>query len=216
MKHFTTEEGIDFVNQAVPASQKTEMEKHLKTCRRCASAVSQWQRVRAATAAEANYQPPEEVIRIVKAAFAGLKLALHHEPASSSIELVFDSLVQPSLEGFRSAGSASRQMVYRADSFQIDLQIEVQPGNKRVVVAGQLLSPSDPQIGGQNVRLILANLHGVVVPSVTNRFGEFRAEIENTDDLALVFYGVDLKPIVIPLWDALGRSPEGEPKQTRR
>jgi hypothetical protein len=216
MKHFTVEEGIDFVNQAVPASQKTAMEKHLKTCRRCTNAVSQWQRVRAAAVPEANYQPPEEVIRIVKAAFAGLKLALHHEPASSSIELVFDSLVQPSLEGFRSAGSATRQMVYRADPFQIDLQIEVQPGDKRVVVAGQLLSPRDPQIGGQNVRLILANLHGVVVPSVTNQFGEFRAEIENTGDLALVFYGGDLKPVVIPLWDALGRSPEGESKQTRR
>jgi hypothetical protein len=216
MKHLTMEESIDFVNQAVPTGQKTAMERHLKICQRCANTVSQWQRVRAAAAAEANYQPPEEVIRIVKAAFAGLKLALQHEPTSSSIELVFDSLVQPSLEGFRSAGSPTRQMVYRADPFQIDLQIEVQPGNKRVVVAGQLLSPRDPQRGGQNVRLILANLHGVVVPSVTNQFGEFRAEIENTGDLALVFYGTDLKPVVIPLWDALGRSPEGKAKQTRR
>src|SRR5580765_1488749 len=111
MKHLTMEESIDFVNQAVPTGQKTAMERHLKICQRCANTVSQWQRVRAAAAAEANYQPPEEVIRIVKAAFAGLKLALQHEPTSSSIELVFDSLVQPSLEGFRSAGSATRQMV---------------------------------------------------------------------------------------------------------
>jgi len=206
MNHFTVEDEIDFVNDAVPATRKIAMEEHLKNCRRCAKAVSQWQRVRECAAAEANYRPPQEAVRIAKAAFAGLQLALRGESTGRSIEVVFDSFLQAPLEGFRSAGGGTRHVLYRADPFQIDLQIEVQPGDKRVVVTGQLIGLRDPQVVGGNVGLILANLCGRIVRTVTNQFGEFRAEIENSGDLALVFFGADQKPVVIPLQDALSQS----------
>jgi len=216
MKHFTMEDEIDFVNQVVPTTRKIAMERHLKDCRRCAKAVSQWQRARQCAAAEPSYQPPQEAVRIAKAAFAGLQLALHREPAGSSIELVFDSFLHAPLQGFRSAGSGTRQLLYRADPFQIDLHIEVEPGDKHVVVTGQLLGLRDPQIVGQNVGLILANLCGRVVRTVTNQFGEFRAEIENSGDLALVFFRADHKPVVIPLQDGLSQSSDEERKHPGR
>ena len=197
MKHFTMEDEIDFVNQVVPTTRKIAMERHLKDCRRCAKAVSQWQRARQCAAAEPSYQPPQEAVRIAKAAFAGLQLALHREPAGSSIELVFDSFLHAPLQGFRSAGSGTRQLLYRADPFQIDLHIEVEPGDK-------------------NVGLILANLCGRVVRTVTNQFGEFRAEIENSGDLALVFFRADHKPVVIPLQDGLSQSSDEERKHPGR
>jgi predicted anti-sigma-YlaC factor YlaD len=216
MKHFTIEDEIDFVNQVVPTTRKVAMERHLKDCGRCAKAVSQWQRARQCAAAESNYQPPQEAVRIAKAAFAGLQLAMHRKPAGGSIELVFDSFLHAQAEGFRSAGSATRQMVYRADPFQIDLHIELQPGDKRVVVTGQLLGLRDPQIVGENVGLILANLCGRLVRTVTNQFGEFRAEIENSGDLALVFFKTDHKPVVIPLQDALSRPSDAARKRPSR
>ena len=71
MKHFTTEEWIDFVNQVVSPGALDEMENHLKQgCKRCQQAVSVWQRVQKSAAAEKNYQPPAETLRIVKSAFA--------------------------------------------------------------------------------------------------------------------------------------------------
>jgi len=200
------EDEIDFANQVVPTTRKTAMERHLKECGRCAKAVSQWQRARQCADAEPNYQPPQDAVRIAKAAFAGLELALKRQPASSSVELVFDSFLHAPVGGFRSAGSGTRQMLYRADPFQIDLHVEVQPGDKRVVVTGQLIGLRDPQVVGGNVGLILANLCGRIVRTVTNQFGEFRAEIENSGDLALVFFGADQKPVVIPLQDALSQS----------
>jgi predicted anti-sigma-YlaC factor YlaD len=203
MKHFTIEDEIDFVNEVVPATRKITMEEHLKGCERCTKAVSQWRQVRESAAAEANYQPPVEGLRIAKSAFAGLQLALRGE-TDSSIEVLFDSLLQPSVEGFRSAGGGTRHVLYRADPFQIDLQVELQPGDKRVVVTGQLLGSRDPRTVGRNVALILANMRGRVVRTVTDQFGEFRAEIENSGDLALVFYQADQKPLVISLRDALG------------
>jgi hypothetical protein len=213
MKHFTIEDEIDFVNEVLPATRKLTMEEHLKGCKRCTKAVSQWRQVRESAAADANYQLPPEALRIAKAAFAGLQLALRGE-TDSSIEVVFDSLLQPSVEGFRSAGRGTRHVLYRADPFQIDLQIELQPGDKRVVVTGQLLGSRDPQIVGRDVALILANMHGGVVRTVTNQFGEFRAEIENSGDLSLVFYQPDQKPLVISLRDAHGQASDKERKHS--
>lgn len=211
MKHFTIEDEIDFVNEVLPATRKLTLEEHLKGCKRCTKAVSQWRQVRESAAADANYQLPAEALRIAKAAFAGLQLALRGQ-TDSSIEVVFDSLLQPSVEGFRSAAGSTRHVVYRADPFQIDLQIELQPGDKQVVVTGQLLGSRDPQIVGRDVALILANMHGGVVRTVTNQFGEFRAEIENSGDLSLVFYQPDQKPLVISLQDTLGQASDKERK----
>jgi len=213
MKHFTIEDEIDFVNEVLPATRKLTLEEHLKACKRCTKAVSQWRQVRKSAAAEANYQLPPEALRIAKAAFAGLQLALRGQ-TDSSIEVVFDSLLQPSVEGFRSAGGGTRHVLYRADPFQIDLQIELQPGDKQVVVTGQLLGSRDPQIVGRDVALILANMRGGVVRTVTNQFGEFRAEIENSGDLSLVFYQPDQKPLVISLRDALGQASDKDRKHS--
>src|SRR5437899_500845 len=76
MKHFTTEEWIDFVNEAVSPKELKGMEKHLKEgCKRCLEAVSMWQRVQKSAVTEKNYQPLADTVRVVKAAFAaaGLK-----------------------------------------------------------------------------------------------------------------------------------------------
>jgi hypothetical protein len=50
---------------------------------------------------------------------------------------------------------------------------------------------------------------------VTNRFGEFREEILNTDDLELAFIGPAEKPFVISLRDALGQQ-SGDPVLQQR
>jgi hypothetical protein len=52
MEHFTTGKWIDFVNQAVGASEKQLMEQHLKQgCKRCMKTVSLWQKVRQSASA---------------------------------------------------------------------------------------------------------------------------------------------------------------------
>lgn len=101
---------------------------------------------------------------------------------------------------------ASRQMLYRADPFQVDLQIEAQTGVKTIVITGQLLDLRHPEVTGRNVRIMLSNLRGRVVQATTSQFGEFREEIENSGDLELVFDGADGKPILISLRDILGKS----------
>ncbi len=211
MEHFTTGKWIDFVNQAVGASERQLMEQHLKHgCKRCMKTVSLWQKVRQSAASEANYQPPADAVRLGKAAFAGAGLAGQKKGAGSRIKVLFDSFLQPAFEGARSAGNGTRQMLYRADPFQIDIQVESKHGGNRIAVTGQLLNLSSPGIIDQDARIALSNMRGQVVNAVTNQFGEFSGEIENSGDLQMTFASHGSPPIVISLRDALGSLPGGE------
>ena len=206
MKHFTTEEWIDFVNQAVSPGDRDEMENHLKEgCQGCREAVSMWQRVQRSAVAERNYQPPAATLRIVKAAFVAASLKGQRKESRSRISVLFDSLLQPVVEGARSAATDSRQMLYRADPFQIDLQIEAKPGSNDLQVTGQLLDLSNPGIAGKDVNITLSNLRGHVVHAVSNQHGEFTCDIKNSGDLQITFSSPRGEPIVISLRDALGR-----------
>ena len=213
MKHFTIEDEIDFVNEVLPATRKSTLEGHLKACRRCTKAVSQWRQVRKSAAAEANYQLPPEALRIAKAAFAGLQLALRGQ-TDSSIEVVFDSLLQPSVEGFRSAGRGARHVLYRADPFQIDLQIDSSPEISKSSSPDNCWVHAIRKSWGETWRSFLRTCTGASSAPSQNQFGEFRAEIENSGDLSLVFYQPDQKPLVISLRDALGQASDKERKHS--
>ena len=120
MKHFTTEDWIDFANQVVSGSKKLEMANHLETgCKRCQKAASLWQRVRRTAESVSQFEVPEPAVRIAKAAFAGANIGQKRR-STSSVEVLFDSFLQPLLEGARSAASSgTRQMLYRADPIRL-------------------------------------------------------------------------------------------------
>ncbi|HWO35090.1 MAG TPA: hypothetical protein VNO32_40375 [Candidatus Acidoferrum sp.] len=209
MEHFNVEKWIDFVNQAVTTDEKVRMDKHLELgCQSCQATVSLWQRVRASAALEGNYQPPESAVRIAKAAFSGVGLARQKNGSASRVKLLFDSFLQPMLQGVRSAGAGTRQMLYRADPYQIDVQLEMKPSGNRIVVTGQLLNLSNPKIIAAGTRILVSNMHGDVLHVVANQFGEFSGEVKNSGDLQLTFATPSGEPIVISLREALGRLPE--------
>jgi hypothetical protein len=209
MEHFSVEKWIDFVNQAVSISEQEHMDKHLSLgCKSCQKTVSLWRRVRASAAAEGNYQPPESAVRIARAAFAGAGLGSQNKAAGSRAKLLFDSFLQPVLAGVRSAGAGTRQMLYRADPYQIDVQLEMKPNGNWIVVTGQLLNLSNPKIIAAGIRILVSNMHGDVVHTVANQFGEFSGEVKNSGDLQLTFATPSGEPIVISLREALGRLPE--------
>jgi hypothetical protein len=208
MKHFTTEDWINFVNQVNSPKQQEAMSKHLGAgCKRCKETVTLWQKIRETAAAEANYQPPAANVRIAKAAFAVAGRAAQQSAKGGFVEVLFDSILHPMLAGARSGGPGTRQMLYRAEPYQIDVQIEANPVGNGLMVTGQLLDVSSPGVVGRDVNITLSNHRGNVIHTITNQFGEFRGEIENTGDLELSFPGQSDKPIVISLRNALGKMP---------
>ena len=211
MKHFSTEEWVDFVNQVIPGNRREAMQKHLATgCKRCTETVSLWQKVSKSAAAEASYQPPTDTVRLAKAAFATAGMAQAQEGSRGLIEVLFDSFMQPAVAGSRSVVIGTRQMLYRADPYQIDVQIEPKQGSNRLVITGQLLDLSHPGVIGRDIQVTLSNRRGNTVLAATNQFGEFSGEIENSGDLELSIPNSGEQPIVISLRNALGRLPGGK------
>jgi hypothetical protein len=211
MKHFTTEEWINFVNRVTSQKQQEAMQKHLGTgCKRCMDTVSLWQRVRNTAALEASYQPPAADVRIAKAAFAAAGRAAQRSEKIGFVEVLFDSFRQRMLAGARSGGLGTRQMLYRADPYQIDIQIEAKREGNRLMVTGQFLDVRSPGAVGRDVKIMLSNHRDDVIHTITNQFGEFRGEIENTGDLELSFPGQGKKIIAISLRNALGNLPGSE------
>ena len=211
MKHFTTEEWIDFVNQAASHDKQATMQRHLETgCKRCGEEVALWQKVRKIAAAEPIYQPPLESVRAARAAFATAAWDSKPRRAGGFIQVLFDSFLQPALAGARSAGTGMRQMLYRADPYQVDVQIEAKPTGNRLVITGQLLNVSGSDIAASEVQVTLSNRRGSLVHTVTNQFGEFGGEIENSGDLDISFPRPGEKPVVISLRNALDRLPGGK------
>jgi hypothetical protein len=131
--------------------------------------------------------------------------AMRHE-RETLVELLFDSFSQSTTPGTRSTDIGRRQLLYRVEPYQIDLQIESTPDHSRLMVTGQLLDVTDPKMLGPDIPVTLSNLRGDVVKTATNELGEFHAELENSDDLELLFFVHTGKPFVVLLRDALGRS----------
>lgn len=129
----------------------------------------------------------------------------------TSVELLFDSFRQSPFAGIRSDATGGalciRQMLFRADPYQIDLHLEADREHNRLIVAGQLLDVSHPEMACINVQVTLSNLRAKALNTVTNQFGEFRGELENSGDLELSFFGHSGTRIVILLRGALEQSP---------
>lgn len=210
MKHFTAEEWIDFANHVAPRKKQEAMEEHLGSgCKGCAEKLTLWQKVRSTAAAEPKYQPPAGSVRVVKAAFTSAGIAGHAKPGRSLVEVLFDSFLQPAVAGTRSAATGSRQMLYRAGSSQIDLQIESMPGSNVLVITGQLMDVSTREMASRGVKIAVSNHRESPVHVVTNEFGEFRCEIDNSGDLELSVPGRGDTPITISLRNVLGDLPGG-------
>jgi hypothetical protein len=209
MKHFTTEEWIDFANEALAKSKRQDMERHLaEGCPRCGKTVSLWQKVRQTAKSAAAYQPPEDTVRIAKAGFTSAWQSGKQSRVPGFAELLFDSFLQPLAVGARSSDSGTRQMLYRAEPYQVDLHIEAKPGANKIVVMGQLLDLRNPDVPGRHVPVVISNLRGHVVQTVTNEFGEFREEIRSSSDLELKLLGENDQAVIISLRDALGATPD--------
>jgi hypothetical protein len=207
-KHFREVEWIDFVNQVTVKSQHAAMQEHLDSgCQGCAKSLALWQKTREIAALEANFQPPASSVRMAKAAFAGSGVSAEHKASAGLLELLIDSFSQPALAGARSTATAARQLLYRADPYQVHLQIEAKPDRDKLVITGQLMDLNNVESRSPDIQITLSNLRGSVTYTTTNSFGEFRGEVENSGDLELTFPRSDDKPVVISLRNALSRLP---------
>jgi hypothetical protein len=198
MKHFTSEEGIDFVNKVMPATKHAEMQQHLNSgCKQCAKVVTTWQEIRQAAAREKDYQPSAGLLQIAKAAFAAAGM----ESEMGGLKTIFDSFLQPAAAGVRSIApdAGTRQVLYGVGPYLLDIYISPRSHGKLIGVTGQLMNFKNPDLILSSVPVIVSNRDGHATVALTNQFGEFQGEVENRGDLELRLPTPQGKDIVVPL-----------------
>jgi len=198
MMQFRAEEWSDLAKNAASDNWQVGMQGYPEsTCKPFRKTAVSSPNVARAGAVEAGYQPTAESVRTVKAAFASVDSPGKRHETGGLIQLLFDSFSQPRPPGIRSGGMRIRQMLYRADPFQIDIHIELKPEENRLLVTGQLVDLSHSEMVGRDVQVMLSDGREYLVNTTTNQFGEFLGEVENSGDLEISFLDRSSRPIVI-------------------
>ena len=117
-------------------------------------------------------------------------------------EMVFVARLRLFFAGARAAANGTRQMLFRAGSFEIDVQVEAKPGSL-IQITGQVLDVSRPDIRASGLHAVLRNRRGSTLYTLTNEFGEFQFEVKNPGDLELTLSTDEKSSIVISLGDPL-------------
>jgi hypothetical protein len=204
MKHFASEEWVDFVNKQLSPQQTESMQRHLEAgCQPCSKLLNTWNLVKETAQRESDLQVPESAIQHVLNAFV---VAAEPKKSSSILEiprLVFDSLWQPALAGVRSGAAAPRHLLYRAGEVSIELVLEPEPPSERVHIAGQVSSSGPRQPGFSEVPIVLHTNKEKVVEATTNRLGEFHLGFVPQEGLRISLGSVAGRELTIPL-DGIG------------
>ncbi|MCP4658148.1 MAG: hypothetical protein GY856_22280 [bacterium] len=90
--------------------------------------------------------------------------------------ITFDSQHQPAPVGTRDIQSTNRQLIFKAEDFTVDVQIEHEADPPATVVVGQLLRCHGTTQPVPEVPVFVVSGDRIVGRSLTGRFGEFQAE----------------------------------------
>jgi hypothetical protein len=199
MQHFSDEAWVDYVRGTNPLTTAKGMETHLASgCLNCKATLDLWRSVRMIARNENTSTPPENLTRAVRMDFA---IRQQPEPQAWTIAtLAFDSFLQPAPAGLRSGSVRSRQVVYEAEGFTVDLRFDRQPNSTTICAAGQVLDKQGPQGSLARMAVILWTDKGKALATTeANEFGEFQLEFEQHDQLRLSIDMAGRKTLRIPL-----------------
>lgn len=206
MKHYTSEQWIDFARNLIQSSLRQRMQSHLDTgCAECSQEIALWQRTYQAAQRTRELQPADGILRAVKGTFATERGAKGQAQQAAIVELLFDSFRAPVLAGVRSGASASRQLLYGTANYRIDVRIEPQIDTDKIVLIGQVLNSADPQERLAEIPVTLWKGGKILAASVTNHQGEFQIECEMDSSFRLMITLPGQREVSLPLIEPAAR-----------
>jgi hypothetical protein len=185
MLHADAATCADFVRGLLPPDARAALARHITVCRTCAGTVDWLRAVTAVTAADGEYEPPPHVLRHARAVFALERPRFIRALPRLVGKLMFDSLTQPALAGVRGPAGASRQAVFEAGDYAVDITVDQAAGSARTMLVGQVMSRVAPVAPVTAAPVLLTAGETVVARTVCDRFGEFLIEYEPQPRLQL-------------------------------
>jgi hypothetical protein len=151
-------------------------------CVDCKKASAAWERVRTIALREAQYQAPQDLVRLAKLQF----IVDAPQPEDSWAGLVFDTAMQPAAAGIRGGLIHARQVIYEAESLTVDLRFERKLSGNAISVAGQVLDRQEPLSWVSEAVVVLWTDKGrMISKSGVNEYGEFQLEFEPQNQLRM-------------------------------
>jgi len=186
MKHFELAKWVDSARGLVEGSVRVAMERHLASgCPKCRQAAELLYKVQAAARNDAQVQIPHYALRCAQAVF------ILQQPERVQIlpripaRLLYDSFGEPLPVGLRTQQRLSRQALYQAGDYSLDLRLENERSSFCVALVGQIQNRKEPGTHLGGVPVLLLSGKQIVGQAVTNSLGEFHMEYAPTKHLRL-------------------------------
>src|SRR5438445_13853896 len=186
MKHFDISKWTDFVRGLSEKSAEVAIGHHLASgCRKCRHTAGLLRKLAAVVRRDLQVQVPEHAVRCARAIF------ILQQPEEVQVlpripaRLLYDSFREPLPAGVRTQQRLSRQALYEAGDYSLDLRLENESGTSRVTLVGQIQHRKQPgkRLGG--VPALLLSAKQVLGQAVSNSLGEFQMEYAPTKRLRL-------------------------------
>ena len=138
--HLSPEIALDWIDGRLAKGQENFWRDHLELCKECTRDVEGWREfktnLRRPYLRSASSQTIRQVTQIFRPAPPKTESRLRQVMAS----LIFDSFLDPALAGARGTSVSARQLVMRAEEFDIHIKIWGDPDHRQML--GQLLPRS--------------------------------------------------------------------------
>jgi hypothetical protein len=205
MEHFSEQTWADFARAVSAPEFSRDIQAHLLAgCPECVTSHKTWGKVSRMATDEAAYEPPENLVRLVKLGFGGRATAKAQKWTLAT--LIFDSFTQPLLHGVRSgttnaAGTSTVwQVVYEAEGLTVDLRVTHRAQSKMAHLVGQIFDKRTVRPLQENAIVELSKDRNITITaSAVNAFGEFHIEFEPQDHLRLSIKATGRNSVQIPL-----------------
>jgi hypothetical protein len=186
VKHFDIAKWTEFVRDSVGEAERAAMQAHLASgCRKCRHTAVLLRKVAAAAHRHSQVQVPDYALRCARAIFLLQQPEKVQILPRISARLLYDSFREPLPAGVRTQQRLSRQALYQAGDYSLDLRLESESGTSRVTLVGQIQNRKQPGKRLRGVPALLFSGKQVVGQAVSNSLGEFQMEYGATKHLRL-------------------------------
>jgi phage FluMu protein Com len=187
VRHYDITEWADYARNLAAADKNREMQAHLEAgCPKCEKLQQLFSRFALVCARENALEIPRQAEHSVKALFT-----LGRESKRSAFQRLWATLSYDSAQalqpvGVRGTHQISRQVLFHAGDYSVDLRFEHEKGSASMVLVGQIANQKMPEQLMSNLPVILLAGQREVSRSISNSFGEFQMEYVPESDLRLL------------------------------
>jgi hypothetical protein len=213
MRHIRQESLAEFVRNILPPGEASDIQQHIAECRACEGLAAIFHKVVRVGANEAAYEPPQGIVRSVKAYFETQQREASQ--AQGLFELLFDSLAQPVAAGARASVASARQLLYRVGTVYVDMRVDSEVNSERAALVGQMLDSARPGHPVSGVPVVLMDGRKNVASAVSNSNGEFQIDFSIKSNLRLSVTVGDNIPVYLPITGTEERKRSAPPSRGR-